>query len=310
MTSYSRRIGVTLAALAWCSFALCVLAFVVSMIAWGELCFRAALICGAISVLCGFGGMVASRRGGASPGLRNGLTAWFLSSLLALFAFLLVPAMGGLCNAANRMQRVNNLHQIGMATHAYADQHEGRFPPAARRDKDGNPLLSWRVLILPHLGEKALYDQFRLDEPWVSPHNLPLMERMPAVYRVTSPDEVPPFQTRCQVLVGPGTPFEIAEGPRVKDDFPDGTSDTILLIEAAEPVPWTKPADLAYEPDGPLPLLGTPDGPRWPYWFDRRTYAFALADGSAQMGGRRGPSEQRLRHLIVRNDGVGWGADR
>jgi hypothetical protein len=85
-----------------------------------------------------------------------------------------------------------------------------------------------------------------------------------------------------QVFVGPGTPFEIAEGPRVVEDFPDGSHETILVIEAAEPVPWTKPADLDYSPDRPLPSLGTPDGPHWPYWFERRTYVFALADGSVQ----------------------------
>jgi hypothetical protein len=310
MSSFSWRVCVVLAAEAWCSLALCGFAFVRSMIAYGEFWFRVALVCGAISALCGGVAMLRSRRGGQAPGLRIWLTLWLVFSLLALFAFLLAPGVWGLCNAAHRMERMTNLEQIGAAMHAYAEEHDGRFPPAARRDKDGKALLSWRVLILPYLGEKALYDEFRLDEPWDSPHNLPLLGRMPAVYGSTWASRLPPDHTSFQVFVGPGTPFEIAKGPRLKDDFPDGSHETILVIEAAQTVPWTKPADLDYDPHGPLPPLGPADEPRLPYWLDRGAYHFALADGSVQRGRKLWPSERRLRHLIVRNDGVGWGDNR
>ena len=57
------------------------------------------------------------------------------------------------------------------------------FPPAYTTSKDGKPLLSWRVLILPYLEQEALYKEFHLDEPWDSPHNRTLIARMPAVYR-------------------------------------------------------------------------------------------------------------------------------
>ena len=52
----------------------------------------------------------------------------------------------------------------------YEAQH-GCFPPAYSVDKDGRPLHSWRVLLLPYLDEEELYKQLRLDEPWDSPHN-------------------------------------------------------------------------------------------------------------------------------------------
>ncbi len=52
--------------------------------------------------------------------------------------------------------------------------------------KSGEPLLSWRVALLPFLGkaEYALYQKFRLDEPWDSEHNRPLADQMPDVFAV------------------------------------------------------------------------------------------------------------------------------
>jgi hypothetical protein len=64
---------------------------------------------------------------------------------------------------------------------------------------------------------------------------------------------VPAGHTICHVFVGPGTPFEGRDGLRLSTDFP--ASRTILLVEAGEPVPWTKPADLPFAPDQPLPDL-------------------------------------------------------
>ena len=75
---------------------------------------------------------------------------------------------------------MNNLKQIGLAMHNYHDAR-GRLPAAYTVDKDGKPLLSWRVLILPYTEEAALYKEFHLDEPWDSEHNKNLIARMPAV---------------------------------------------------------------------------------------------------------------------------------
>ena len=56
------------------------------------------------------------------------------------------------------------------------------FPARAIFDKQGKPLLSWRVQILPFVEEGELFKQFHLDEPWDSEHNKPLIAKMPAVY--------------------------------------------------------------------------------------------------------------------------------
>lgn len=57
--------------------------------------------------------------------------------------------------------------------HEYQHKH-GRLPPAVVHGPEGKPLHSWRVLLLPFIGQEALYKQFKLEEPWDSPHNLSL----------------------------------------------------------------------------------------------------------------------------------------
>src|SRR6516165_3014449 len=127
--------------------------------------------------------------------------------------------------------------------HTYNDQY-GSLPSAAICDKDGKPLLSWRVSLLPFLEDQGLYQQFRLDEPWDSPHNLQLLPRMPRVYAPFNGKRTPePYTTYYQVFVGKGAAFETRKGLRLSQDFPDGTSKTFLIVEAGEPVPWTKPED-------------------------------------------------------------------
>src|SRR3972149_4277670 len=77
--------------------------------------------------------------------------------------------------ASRRQQRVRQFKQMAIAIHVYADAQK-HLPPPAIRDKEGKPLLSWRVAILPYVEESGLYKQFHLDEPWDSPHNLALAQ--------------------------------------------------------------------------------------------------------------------------------------
>jgi prepilin-type processing-associated H-X9-DG protein len=199
----------------------------------------------------------------------------------------------------------NNLHQIGIAMHSYADSHDGRFPPAASRDRDGRPLLSWRVLLLPYVEEEALYKQFHLDEPWDSPHNLALLPKMPRTYKAPA-DAVPggePYTTFYQVFTGPDTAFEVSHGPQLRNDFPKSVSATILVIEAGDAVPWTKPQDLEYDSDKPLPKLGglftSPGRFRLLPSSRRKGANVLLADGSARFVDASTP-EHAWRYAISR----------
>ncbi len=94
---------------------------------------------------------------------------------------LLLPAVQAVREAARRAQCTNNLKQIGLALHNYHSATNG-FPAAAITSKDGKPLLSWRVAILPFIEQQNLYNEFHLDEAWDSPHNKALIARMPKTY--------------------------------------------------------------------------------------------------------------------------------
>lgn len=158
---------------------------------------------------------------------------------------MLLPAVQAARESARTMNSQSNLKQICIACLHYADRHNGKLPPRYSVDSQGKPLLSWRVHVLPYLEQGELYRQFKLDEPWDSPHNRKLIERMPEVYQ--SPNLGLPGQTVYQVLVGPGTLYQQRTPPTL-DEVSEaaGTSRTVLAVEtdADRAVVWTKPDDL------------------------------------------------------------------
>jgi hypothetical protein len=156
---------------------------------------------------------------------------------------------------------------------------------------DGKPLLSWRVVILPHLGEEELYKQFKLNEPWDSAHNRKLIAKRPRVYapfRVTAREG----ETFYQVFKGKDTLFPPGKLMRIAD-ITDGSSNTGLIFEAGEPVVWTKPADLHFDDEKPLPKLGGMFGGEC---------GVVLCDGRVERL-RKNANDEHVRRLIMPNDG-------
>jgi uncharacterized protein (TIGR03067 family) len=151
-------------------------------------------------------------------------------------------------------QTLNRLKTIGVAMHMFHDQHHS-LPHAVCIGPDGETPHSWRVALLPFLGHQELYDQYRRDEPWDSPHNLRLLELMPDVYRAPGASESS-TETSVFALVGPETVFPAPSSASRFATITDGTSPTILLVRAKRAVPWTKPEDIAYSAEQPLPALG------------------------------------------------------
>lgn len=155
---------------------------------------------------------------------------------------LLLPAVQAARESARRMQSMNNLKQLGLAMHNFASAYKA-FPATAEALGDGEELLSWRVAVLPFVGESELYRRFHLDEPWNSEHNKALLQEMPAVYQ--HPGKVTqPGYTVYQAPVGEATLLRARERTRIRD-ITDGLSNTIMLIETTSEfaVPWTAPED-------------------------------------------------------------------
>lgn len=164
------------------------------------------------------------------------------------------PEKAAAGDAEAREKTKNNLKQIGLAMHNFASANMNRFPPAAIR-RDGKPLLSWRVAILPYIEQAALYEKFHLNEPWDSPHNNELLKEMPETYAPVVGKGEAPYSTYYQAIVGPGALFDGDRGSRLAEVL-DGLTFTIMVVEAGKPVPWTKPEDVIYAKDNPLPKLG------------------------------------------------------
>jgi|HubBroStandDraft_4_1064222.scaffolds.fasta_scaffold220499_2 hypothetical protein len=167
------------------------------------------------------------------------------------------PFAEGFREASPFQKTQNEMKMMGLAMHNFASA-TNVLPTAATWDKSmERPLLSWRVSILPYIKEQALYGEFHWDEPWDSPHNLRLLPRMPAIYAGhVENDPTKPFHTHFRVFTGKDTAFDGKLGLKLGLDFPEGNENTIMIVEATEAVPWTKPDELIYDPAEPLPALG------------------------------------------------------
>jgi hypothetical protein len=199
--------------------------------------------------------------------------------------------------ARDRARSANNLKQIGLAMHNYHAVHN--VFPGNLTSKDGKPLLSWRVAILPYLEQEKVYQQFKMDEPWDSEHNKKLLASMPAVYAPVGGEVKEKYVTFYQGFVGKGTVFEEKQKITIAS-ITDGTSNTIMVVEAGEPVPWSKPEDLPYDAKKDLPKLGG---------MFAGDFHILLCDGSVRYI-RKGFDPAVLRLAITRNDGQVFDLDK
>lgn len=172
----------------------------------------------------------------------------------------IVPEIVKFLKAAQPNERSisqNNMKQMLLACHNFASTFEDRFPGNIL-DKNGKPLLSWRVAILPYIEQQNLYQQFKLDEPWDSEHNKKLIPLMPKLYQ--SPFQHPELKHKTTYLAPLGKGFISDEPKGVKiTEIADGTSHTIFLVEVHDDlaVDWTKPDDVRIDPKNPTAgLLG------------------------------------------------------
>jgi hypothetical protein len=229
------------------------------------------------------------------------------NTLTPVAAGLLLPAVQKVREAAARSAGANNLHQLALAMQTYHDNH-GHFPPPIKYGPTGQPLWSWRVELLPYLDHDNMYKQLNPVEPWNGPNNSKVLAQMPKVFQ--SPQTGEADRTHYQLFVGPGAAFSADRnvGPPRLTDIKDGTSNTIMITEAMQAVPWAAPQDLRVD-----------FGPGKPQFFQNANFTLgvqfnqpfhvAMFDGSVRQI-NRSVTPQHLAWAIMPADGQvlppGW----
>jgi hypothetical protein len=197
-----------------------------------------------VGCLLALAGAIRTRRFRRRIAVVEGVT--FIGLFLVSVA-LVLPPFETAREEARQMRCQHRLKQLGLSLWNYYEKH-GSFPPAYVRGPDGKPWHSWRVLILPFTGEKALYDAYDFNEPWDGPNNRKLASEMPDLYLCRSgSDAASPNTTSYFAVVGPKAAWP---GPiRAKrNDFADRLGQTILLVEiAGSDVNWLEPKDVSFD---------------------------------------------------------------
>ena len=202
---------------------------------------------------------------------RRSTDAFTLVELLVVIAIigiliaLLLPAVQAAREAARRMQCSNNLKQLGLGMHNYADTYKNAFPPARISTKPWPPAVpagphyGWGVAVLPYIEQNALYESFDQNANFYDPVNQPVVTTplatfecpstpgAPRVFTLTdfngnplpSPDvQAAASDYACCAGVWdpiPGNWRGILQNntPRPIAAIKDGTTNTILLLEQA-----------------------------------------------------------------------------
>lgn len=201
-----------------------------------------------------------------------GLGLWFMASFLFLKSSSSgqVTAQTGAGSAQSQpaddprasmeFDTARNLHRIGLGVLNFESTFK-RVPNVvgSKRDSDGKPVplqLSWRVMILPFVEQQELYEQFHLDEPWDSPHNIQLLPKMPEVYG--KPEAGQPGFTSIHMMTG----NKMFGGHQMLSlgSIQDGMSNTLLVLAAGKETAteWTKPSSIDLDAATGMDALGSP----------------------------------------------------
>ena len=193
--------------------------------------------------------------GGAYTPERTNYSTGMLVVMIGVFGLVMLLVCGGMVAymllpsamvnrpPARRAICQNNLKQIALAMQNYHSAN-GTFPPAYVADEDGNPLYSWRVLLLPYLGQDMLFRQFDQTQAWNGPRNMMLTNTAMPLYNCPSSPQQNGLQTNYVMIVGSETLSEGANTTEVAR-ISDGCSNTILIVEVANSgIHWAEPRDL------------------------------------------------------------------
>lgn len=193
-------------------------------------------------------------------------------AIIGVLVALLLPAVQAARESARRMKCANNLRQLGLAMHNYADSFGG-LPPQRVWNASGvgawhtGSLHGWAVSILPQLEQTNLLNQYDMDQPFFEPVNQPVVAQRVNLFECPSapgnhmidafpvPPSYAPDNTRKAAvgdywsLYGFYDPIRHASQPyhdgalvRLTSQpfaaITDGTSNTLLLVENAGRPDW------------------------------------------------------------------------
>jgi prepilin-type N-terminal cleavage/methylation domain-containing protein len=158
-------------------------------------------------------------------------------AIVAVLIGLLLPAVQRVREAAGRIESINNLRQIGLATHNYATSRQGRLPIMADLPSWKSPIF---VSLLPFLEQRQLYAWCFDDAGFSNPAIRAASENPPPIPVYLSP--LDPSNTllpnpRFSIYSFMQSEASYACNAQVFDLFPrlaavtDGTSNTIFFTE-------------------------------------------------------------------------------
>ena len=135
------------------------------------------------------------------------------------------------------------------------EEENGRLP----NNQNG---LSWRVHLLPYLGEHQLHKKFVLSEPWDSPNNIKLVDQMPDIYKSEGlVKKLARGKTVFLRPVGNGAfplPESVEDESFSINSIMKELAQTVFLVEANpdQAVNWSQPKDYEFDPMQPKKNLG------------------------------------------------------
>jgi Protein of unknown function (DUF1559) len=237
--------------------------------------------------------------------------------LVALPLSFLVFAVSHVREASARTKCINNFRQLALAMHSYADANDQLLPAGTVPNDDLAPerRLSWYVPILPYIEQSSVYQQFDLKAAAEDERNRSaIANRFPQSFCPGSSEydyygrngkSTRPITHYVGVSgIGSAAATLPAGHPKAgafgydrrtalsKEGIPDGTSNTLLLIETAyEPGHWAfggpstvrglDPGTAPYVGPG-RPFGGLHDG-GWVWRGQREQFCnIAMADGSSR----------------------------
>ena len=138
---------------------------------------------------------------------RSGFTLVELLVVIAIIAILvslLIPAVQAARSSARRIQCINNLRQIGLATANYASANDHLPPPTAGAQFENRG--STLVLLLPFLEESALYAAYDLERSITDEGNASVTSKSVPVYLCPEMSTHRPVPDRASgELLAPGS---------------------------------------------------------------------------------------------------------